>query len=731
MPELSTEILEKIQTLREISNGFSQPLEVYELLEIDWQTGAVYYSAIQTDDVSSVSMPVSPVNCLIIPKSYPAHFFEVESDSSLSDGKITLEIWDGGVLNPSTNLIEGAGNFADLVEANGEGTPAEVFFWFPAVELLLSVWQGHLRNSEDSDAEVWRGEIANGFRSPDLPLPRRAHYTECQAVFGGLLDSLAEIEENDCPYDIHLPGGTVGTPGFTSCPRKSPADCTARGVNPLFHLSHNSTEVTVLNNQTKGPQLYSISRGNESNLKEPVRVVMGVRRVRDMQVIAFRRDYNNNSPDKGFFNAMYEACEGPIESFQAVYVNGQQAAAQHYADRLGARGQSLIDSTSNQLSTHGYSGTAYLRYNFGWVNPGTVGPDNMRATAIVFGLNDVRVFLNESSYFSIWTHSRPWHIARMLCDKRWGFGLDYARLNIDSFIAAAAWSDAWVSFTDPDGTEYQFWRSVSAVELVSRSTQQQIEDMCLAGRFTRPFLFQGKIHIVPLKALTPEELAAAPVFTDVIDGTTVPNIVRDSEGKSSLTRSQKSDLDIPNRVEGTFHDSTKDWTEQTAPVAEDVDQQLRAGRVMGDHTRRVVTKKYSYLGVVQKGQAASLSYFLLYFGEFAEGGILNNLEIKFKCWFLDALTLYEGKVIKVVSDQLTRYGFDHFRIKSLKRSGNLMVEITAQAHDNDALDAFETGGTGEPDDPTYNFPTLKPPCQLEIENVSFANGVLSIAIGVC
>lgn len=719
MPELDALTKQKIDDLRAISNNWSTAIEVYELLRLDWSTGAVYYSTTAVDELSP-NLPVeSAVLPLIVPKDGAAHFFEIETDASLGDEEIDLEIWDAG------------GSFTDLVYANGEGTRAEVYLWFPAVELFLAVWQGHLRTSDDADAFYWRGRIASGFRSPDLPSPRRAHWRECQAVFGGLLAAQEEIDSNDCPYDRHL-GGIVGAldpatgQPFARCPRKTLANCTERGVDPLVHLSHQSQVVTVLNGQTKGPQLYSISRGNESNLKDAVRVVMGERRVRDMTVLAFRRDYNTRTPAHGWFDAIYEACEGPILGFRDVIVSGQPAQAIHYAYRRGGRGENPINAA---LTTHGYSGTAILRYNYGWVDPASVSPENMRAEAVVSGLSNIRVYSDEHTFTEEFTKNRAWQIARIITDKRWGYGLDYRRIDIKAFLALAAWSSDFVSFTDPDGTVYPHQRALSDVELVERSVQQQIEDMCLAGRFSRPFIFQGKLSIVPLRAATDAELAAAPVFTDEGDNR---NIIVDDDGLSTLKRSQKSDLDIPNRVEATFHDRGDNWQESVAPPAEDISQQLNAGRVLGDTSRRVVTKKYNFLGVTDKGHAVKLSYGILYFGEFDEGGILNNLKIKFNIWFMDALELYETRIIKVQSSQLARYGFEYFRIIKKSRAGNLHVGIEAQAYNHEAMLALETivdpplgggdggggGGGGEI-------------CPLAFGNVEYKDGFINIPILPC
>jgi hypothetical protein len=96
MLDLDSTTLEKIADLRELCDGWQVQPEVYELLKIDWESGAVYYACQQTDLVASLAPPVSTIECKINPKSSPAHFFEIEGNSSLGDEEISIEIWDGG-----------------------------------------------------------------------------------------------------------------------------------------------------------------------------------------------------------------------------------------------------------------------------------------------------------------------------------------------------------------------------------------------------------------------------------------------------------------------------------------------------------------------------------------------------------------------------------------------------------------------------------------------------------
>src|SRR5690606_34368726 len=112
-------------------------------------------------------------------------------------------------------------------------------------------------------------------------------------------------------------------------------------------------------------------------------------------------------------------------------------------------------------------------------------------------------------------------------------------------------------------------RSMSDVDLSGRKVQEQINDLCLAGRLSPPFIFNGEIHIVPLEALDGTALSAAPEFTDTGDDR---NIVWEND-RTTLTISRKSDLDLPNRIECTFDDVTNHHLETPLAPVEDIDAQ--------------------------------------------------------------------------------------------------------------------------------------------------------------
>jgi hypothetical protein len=158
-----------------------------------------------------------------------------------------------------------------------------------------------------------------------------------------------------------------------------------------------------------------------------------------------------------------------------------------------------------------------------------------------------------------------------------------------------------------------------------------------------------------------------------------PNIIqeeiKDGVWKSTLKWSRKSDLDLPNRIECTYDSAADDYVKTPLQPVEDIDLQLRAGRILGDNTKKVNTKKYHLLGVTGEAHGMKLQWSLLDLGPHEEGGLQNNLKLTFKIWFLDALDLHIAKVIKVTNAKLqAKYGFTHFRILKLEREDDLHYE---------------------------------------------------------
>jgi hypothetical protein len=650
-------------------------VQVVELVSATYPQpdGLVYYASTFADDVFP-SLRDKLAGARVEPRLPGGQFLDVTRDSGISDDSVSLDLWD------KDHAI------SDLFETHGEGIRIEVFFYFPQVDLLLSMWFGHLRPPEDADEERFPAKAENGFMSVLLPMPRRAFFQTCQAVFGGLLSTQAEIDEHDCPYNRHQPGGLVGNldPAtglpFTGCPRRTRQDCIDRLGDALSWLAFD-TGIASYPVGSKG--VIATSRGNETKLKRPLRVLAGRRTVKDLDLLAYVVETGNPShPERGSIKLLYAVAEGRLRSLTSPKANNALIQRQHFSVRLGTKRQS---STGFTVNANNYSSTALLNC----VLQGdfrTVDPAGIPVEISAEGDDTVRVYASDdpTDFTEEYSSDRAWWLCHAYRHKRWGLGADVRRFVMRDFIDLSAWFAENISYKDPDGVTYTGPRSTFNAELIDRTAQQQVNDICLAGRCTVPFPYEGRLRVFPLKKLSPDELAAAQVFTDYDSGFE-RNIVRDEQAsKSSLTRSMISDRDLPNSIKVTFDDAAKNF-EETPLNFDSPEHQLLAGRAFGDTGRRAVEKTYGLLGVTGVGEASRLGILLRDLGEFDEGGLENNLRIKFQTFFTQSLGLYKSKVIRVLSRSLInrRTGvqkFEYFRVRSVHQLPNLLVEVSAQAY---------------------------------------------------
>lgn len=687
LPEIDQAKLAALRALKEDAH-------VFEVVKIGWPspTGTRYYADTELHEITPSILDYTgnaPVAARLAigdrENNGAGLFLRINYESALADEEVELKFWDG------------LGDFADLAYLHGEGVPVEIFYWFPQVELLLSQWMGHLRPPKTADAVTYTATAANGFRSPNLNTPHRSiGYTECQATYGGLLQTLEEVAANACDYNRHL-GGLIGKlegglPILT-CTRKSREECRRHfSETNLPFLGAQAVYEALALPQIHTPTIYGTSIGNETNLKEPLRVVFGYRVVRNLKPLAYTPQPNPSTPDHGFIKIVFPISEGPVQSVSLFAVNNALIGAEHLVIRLGLHRQSDSGYTTSGPNAPNYSRTVHAYANWGWVNPGNYNAANLTASAAVVGLSNIRVYSTPTEYEEMFTTNRAWCLMEILRNTVWGHGLDIARLEISDWIALAAYSEAHISWTEPDGTVWQMMRGNFNADLSGRSTQQQINDICMAGGFGLPFTYLGKVRILPLTSATEEELTAAPLFTDgtIASVENQRNIIADKDTEQAkITRSQKSDQDLPNQIVVTFDDAAHGNIERPITCI-DQPAQLRSGQAAGDKSRREVEKKYTGVGIVSEGEARRFGNTLLDLGEFESGGLKNNLQVKFTTWFSHALELHRYKIIRVLSAQLTRYGFEYFRVQDMERNSDLTVEITAQAYPVGYHDEVET-----------------------------------------
>jgi hypothetical protein len=686
MPEFSGAIQTKITALLALPAAQRKPLE---LVAIHWPepTGVKLYASAAYDelpwwpDLADAILAefgeAIPLTVRLIPDRSP--FNDLPRVASVSDDSVNLAFSD---------LDD---EFSDALMAHGEGIRVEVYGYWPAVDLLLSMWRGLLHAPKDMDRAQVKVQATAGFRAPQMLVPRRPHATSCPFIFGALLDTQEEIDfHKGCPYNDHI-GGSIGVPGFTDCPRMTKAQCVERLGTENFWPGFETRPDPIPNNQTKGPNLSARAYGNESNLNDPIRAVFGERHIKALNLLAFRNETNTNHPDEGFGAGLFAVSEGPLLAMWEFRMNGGLVPVgdEHQQQRRGELGQVPTDWSPDVNS---YSGTAHI---WGRVqgNYDEATSADYSASVRALGLRDLRVYSDEDTYVEGYTTNRMWALLELLANARWGYGQDYPRYDIPSAIETAAWCDEQITLTDPNGNAFSGVRSTFNAELTARAIQQQIKDLCTAGRIGIPFEFQGKDVFVPLRAEDTDD-PDIPSFSD--EGAN-RNIIFDGEDspKSTLQWSYISDDALPNQWTVNFDDADNAHVD-TQVIFGDQPQQLRAGRAWGDRSKRVINKSQSAFGVTNFDEAARLGLSLLYLGPLDSGGILNPWSVKFSTWYTHAFQVQNYKLIRVQNAKLqsriaayfTARGLEpypdadytYFRVMKYTRKGDLRVDIEAQLY---------------------------------------------------
>lgn len=680
MTDTNEEIAEKIEALQAYGG---QP-KVCELVRVGWPDpdGAVWYGTKSVTPYLNDPNLLAQVDGPIDMRLDQGFFLDLTRDSMVVDDKVDLDFSDLD------------GELTRLYQTYGPGARTEIFYYFSQVDLMWPEWWGEILSPEGADGVRFRVSAEFGFLSNQLPMGRRGMYSTCSAIFGGQLKSLAEVAANDCPYNIHLEGGETGLldggDPFPTCPHNR-AGCIARLGDDKSYLGFDTVLQTSIIGQTKGPNVTVTTRGNESNLKRALRVIFGERDVQDLDLLAYTVEPDTKHPEGGACSGAFAICEGPIQGQNAQSVNDVRVGFQHLAARNGELRQGVTGLKAN------YSGTALFFFRIQGDFTKTTA-DQLRGSVHAFGLRNVRVYSTETDYVEQYSQDRAWCLLRMLIDKRWGRGWDIARMVIQDWIDVSAWFAETVTVHDKDGNVTTGTRSTFNAELIERTAQQQITDVCRAGRVSLPYPDRGKIRIKPLRKATDDELENAVVFSD---RGTDRNILVGQDGNSLLTWSEVNPRELTNQWIVTFDDAANKTTE-TPLIFEDVDQQLAAGRAFGDFTRHAAQQTMPAFGVTNVGEAGRFGNTLLDLGEFDEGGLKNNLRWTFTTWFAYAIALTKYQIIKLDSAKLDRLktareaadpakpNFDYYRVRSFRRLPDLKVEVSVQAYPEDYYEQLES-----------------------------------------
>lgn len=634
-------------------------------MRIDWPSpdGTIYYG---WENWLADATYATPLGTFIGSDPYKVAFVASPKENRLHDITRTSSIGDDVV---TMQFANDGREIETLIRTHGSGVKVEFFWFFPNVDggTAVSWFLGYLRTPSGFgaiNADYVTLTAASGQRTANMVVPNLAHPQQCPVRFGGQMTQ-AELDlGHPCNYDRHLSGSNgllnAGSP-FTSCPHTKEA-CINRWGHSLVYMGVIPVTETVPVGAGEH-KTYSTTHGRYGQLQEPTSVVFGERVVTGT-LLDYRREVNPSpsNRDAGTLVTLQEFSVGPVESMTEFQLMERTPQGIDY--RLGTQQQT---ATVFSPAAPNLNRRAIANLNHNPIDPSLVQVDQMKATARVEGLNDIRVYTDQTTYTEQYTNNRAWALLATLENTWWGLRMDRSRLLVSDFIYLAGKN------------------STFNCQMTARSAQQQIADICESANWYLPFNYNGQMRFLPMEALDTTQ-ADIPIFTD--DPTDpARNIVWDGPTSTLRVAYQDDDV-IPNRVILQFDD--EDHNNITRPlVFEDWTAQQHAGDVYGDNTKRVVEKTYTAYGVTNLTEAVALGATFRDIGVRGQGGLANNLEITFvtrPSRFHEAMELHENKAIKVVSEKLDGYTdpngdpFEFFIIKSLRRDSSGDLTVVAQAY---------------------------------------------------
>lgn len=659
---------------------------------------------------------------------------------------------------------DGVRPISDRFASFSSGVTCEVFFYYADVNEHQSVWFGQLQAGKDATQDQYKAIATNGFRSRELLLPHRMRPRECTSNYGGSLDTAEAIATNGCPVDVHT-GGSIGN-GDLSCARDSVTTCntkcgTSDGKYFLGFDTDASATVTS-GNPRVGP---AISKGNQSSLTKPIRVIYGQKYVREMPLLLWRREVGAPDPNHDWVSAVSEVGEGPVQQIYELTVLGDrtpQAVATQI--RLGSRGQAAISNYAATMSN--FSCTALVRWKYGWINAGQTSASDLTCEGRVIGMTTVPVYTDSSTFTRIWSDNRAWCLFDLMTHQRYGLRYAHSRFNIDDWISVGDWTLNTVSFValDLDGNSQTFASRRSTFDAVceGRPVLEQIEDICRSGGFSMPFISNGKFSIKAFRKATSSELTNAVVFTDNYNGT--GRQIHWEGNRPAISFSQVPEDKINNEIQLEFEEA--DNKDVARPITvDDPNQKLKAGRALGENNLHTVNKKFSAFGIRYKEEAARLAYRLLWFGEHDSGGTQNNLSGTFRTDYVNVLDVERYDIIKLdttLDDNIpvgTSNGTtslaevpEYYRVLGIKKLARGAAEVRVQVYNQPAYELFDNVTSDDP--PVFNVCSIDadcpdgyvcingrcvhepppPPCLLSFASTpthDAGNDIIAIAINPC
>jgi hypothetical protein len=270
------------------------------------------------------------------------------------------------------------------------------------------------------------------------------------------------------------------------------------------------------------------------------------------------------APPRGYEGDRYLRVNGALRHDHAVgkgiqLKNGAQDEIEPggndaNADIVTANGTNNLffpNATDFSVNRLGLWGTAWAVIRIDTSNNPSVdvrGSQVTGAFAVQYG-RCVDVYTSPSAYTNKPTTNHAWVFTDLMASRRAGAGQPYSGINLQAMIDQAGYCDQLVTDTVNGGSvkRYTFNGAIDS----EKSYDEWMSLVCMAMSSTKPFLdADGNYKVKALRALTGDEWAAVPVFSD--KSATSRNILWDN-GKSTLKPFKRRRRDqIPNRIRANY-----------------------------------------------------------------------------------------------------------------------------------------------------------------------------------
>ena len=207
----------------------------------------------------------------------------------------------------------------------------------------------------------------------------------------------------------------------------------------------------------------------------------------------------------------------------------------------------------------------------------------------------VRVYTDVSTYTTIWSDNPVWIILDILILAGW----NWADIDLATFITAAAFCDAYVTYTDQNGNSATRYRARASLVIRERKSAAEITRGLLQnfGGLLLPNTSTGKIQLIVRRTLADQQPSPvtgsnynSPVTSKTIAGVTTngyvaykftPAEIVSRAPYTSLRLPARPSSDLPNRVSFPFSDAEYSYAQSSLSIVDSDDVARMDGQEIG------------------------------------------------------------------------------------------------------------------------------------------------------